>query len=92
MGYVKKEIPNSFSFDRPKTDYSFKSSFISSAKPQTAPKASVTYNVGQEVHHKTFGKGMIISATPVGGDTMLEIAFDEVGTKKIMANYAKLTF
>lgn len=92
MGYVKKEIPNSFSFERPKTDYSFKSSFISSAKPQTAPKASVTYNVGQEVHHKTFGKGMIISATPVGGDTMLEIAFDEVGTKKIMANYAKLTF
>ena len=91
-GYVKKEIPNSFSFDKPKSEYSFNSSFLKTNKPQTVPKSSVTYSVGQEVQHKTFGKGMIISVTPVGGDTMLEIAFDNVGTKKLMANYAKLTF
>ena len=91
-GYVKKEIPNSFSFDKPKSEYSFNSSFLKTNKPQTVPKSSVTYSVGQEVQHKTFGKGMIISVTPVGGDTMLEIVFDNVGTKKLMANYAKLTF
>ena len=34
---------------------------------------------------------MIISAKPMGGDTMLEVAFDNVGTKKLMAAYAKLT-
>ena len=43
------------------------------------------------VIHKTFGKGMIITAIPAGGDTMLEIGFENAGTKKIMANFAKLT-
>jgi len=34
---------------------------------------------------------MVIKAVPMAGDTMLEIAFDSVGTKKLMANFAKLT-
>ena len=63
------------------------SSYVAS-KP-TAP--SVSYSVGQQVSHKTFGEGMILSVIPMGADTMLEIAFNNVGTKKIMANYAKLT-
>ena len=59
-------------------------------KTASAPASNVTYKIGQEVTHKTFGKGMILSVTPMGADTMLEIAFENVGTKKIMANYAKL--
>ena len=51
----------------------------------------INYTIGQQVVHKTFGKGIILSITPAGNDTMLEIAFEEVGTKKIMSNYAKLT-
>ena len=43
------------------------------------------------VSHKTFGQGMIISAKPMGNDCLLEIAFDSVGTKKLMAGFAKLT-
>lgn len=50
----------------------------------------VNYSPGQTVEHKTFGKGMIISAKPMGNDTLLEIAFDTVGTKKLMAAFAKL--
>ena len=60
----------------------------------TAPKPKATtsaYSVGQTVAHKTFGKGMIISAKPMGNDCLLEIAFDTVGTKKLMAGFAKLT-
>ena len=34
---------------------------------------------------------MITSVTPMGADNLLEIAFDSVGTKKLMLNYAKLT-
>ncbi len=48
------------------------------------------YAVGQRVKHKAFGCGMIISAKPMGNDTLLEIAFDEKGTKKLMANFARL--
>lgn len=49
-----------------------------------------TYNVGDTVRHKTFGVGVILSATAMGNDNLLEVAFDRAGTKKLMANYAKL--
>ena len=31
---------------------------------------------------------MVLSVTPTGGDALLEIAFDQQGTKRLMANYA----
>jgi hypothetical protein len=34
---------------------------------------------------------MIISKTDIAKDSMLEISFDTVGTKKVMARYAKIT-
>ena len=43
------------------------------------------------VHHTAFGKGMVLSVLKMGSDALLEIAFDSVGTKKLMANFAKLT-
>ena len=73
-------------------NYSFTNSFVKSASATTAkPVANTMYSVGQVVVHKTFGKGTILSVTPVANDSMLEIAFENVGTKKIMANFAKLT-
>ena len=45
---------------------------------------------GDVVVHKVFGKGNVLSARPMGNDTLLEINFDGVGNKKLMANYAKL--
>ena len=47
------------------------------------------FNTGDMVQHKTFGKGLVISATPMGNDVLLEIAFEQ-GTKKLMANFARL--
>ncbi|MBR7071958.1 MAG: UvrD-helicase domain-containing protein [Clostridia bacterium] len=61
---------------------------FSSVKQPSAP--AVAYTAGQTVEHKTFGVGMIVKATPMSSDTMLEIAFEKVGTKKLMANFAKL--
>ena len=34
--------------------------------------------------HEAFGDGMVISVTPMGWDALLEIAFDNVGTKRLM--------
>ena len=51
---------------------------------------SLDFKVGDRVKHKTFGDGLILSAKAVGGDMVLEIAFDDVGTKKVMAKVAKL--
>ena len=49
-----------------------------------------SYAVGDIVKHKTFGAGVVVAAKKMGNDTMLEIAFEKVGTKKLMANYAPL--
>ena len=43
------------------------------------------------VMHKVFGAGTILNAQKMGNDVLLEIAFDKVGTKKLMANYSNLT-
>ena len=55
-----------------------------------AEKPAAAFRPGDAVLHKTFGEGMVISASPMGNDTLLEVAFERVGTKKIMANYARL--
>ncbi len=49
-----------------------------------------TYKPGDTVRHKTFGQGVILTATAMANDSLLEIVFDKVGTKKLFANYAKL--
>lgn len=49
-----------------------------------------TFEAGARVRHVTFGEGTIISVRPMGGDTLYEIAFDSIGTKKLMATYARL--
>ena len=51
-----------------------------------APKSSENFMIGEEVVHRVFGRGMIVSLKPMGNDVLMEIAFDKVGTKKIMAN------
>ncbi|MDE6767234.1 MAG: UvrD-helicase domain-containing protein, partial [Eubacterium sp.] len=56
----------------------------------TAAKATVDYKVGDTVVHKSFGTGTILSLQPMGNDTLMEVAFDKAGTKKMMANFARL--
>lgn len=64
----------------------------SSTKPQTpAAGGGNSFKIGDTVKHKVFGTGVVLSAQKVGNDTLLEIAFENSGTKKLMANYAKLT-
>ena len=53
-------------------------------------KNTTTYNVGDNVLHKVFGKGMIVKAEKMGNDTMLEIVFESKGTKTLMANFCKM--
>lgn len=57
---------------------------------ESAPKAAEIYSAGERVLHNIFGEGTILSVKKMANDAMLEIAFEKVGTKKIMANYAKL--
>ncbi len=58
------------------------------AKPKSTSVAE--YAVGERVKHNIFGEGTILSVRNMANDAMLEIAFEKVGTKKIMANFAKI--
>lgn len=53
---------------------------------ENTPKNAQTFSVGDAVSHRVFGTGMVISLKPMGNDVLMEIAFDKMGTKKIMAN------
>ena len=57
--------------------------------PTEAP-AVFDLTVGERVNHRVFGVGTILTITPMGGDHLVEVAFDKVGTKRIMATFAKL--
>lgn len=60
--------------------------------PAYAPSAEkATYldvNKGDMVQHAAFGRGLVLTVMKMGGDALLEIAFDQVGTKKLMAKTA----
>ncbi|MPN24818.1 ATP-dependent DNA helicase PcrA [bioreactor metagenome] len=51
---------------------------------------SDVFQTGDTVIHKAFGEGLIVSIQKMGNDQLIEIAFDKVGTKKLMAKFAKL--
>ena len=50
--------------------------------------AYLELNKGDMVSHAAFGRGMVLSVMKMGGDALLEIAFDDIGTKKLMAKTA----
>ena len=55
---------------------------------KTAAKESVSFRTGDLVRHKAFGAGKIIKMTPMGGDFLIEVAFEKLGTKKLMLRAA----
>ena len=43
---------------------------------------------GESVRHDAFGQGMVLSVRVMGNDALIEVAFDTVGTKKLMLRAA----
>ena len=63
---------------------------VATAARRTGTSEQVRLSVGDRVKHKIFGEGTVLSAIPMANDTLVEIAFDQAGSKKIMQNFAKL--
>ena len=54
-----------------------------------APSAPLMQlRAGDSVRHNAFGDGMVLSVRPMGGDALVEVAFDKIGTKKLMLKAA----
>ena len=57
-------------------------------QPQPKPAPLPALHKGDRVRHKAFGGGMVLSVQPMGGDALIEVAFDDVGTKRMMLKAA----
>ncbi len=48
------------------------------------------YKAGDIIEHRKFGRGEILKATPCGNDCILEIQFESIGFKRLMAAFANV--
>ena len=86
-GYYTPSASASFyDYTRPQTPTTTVRKTTLYSAPKTAAKLELSR--GEMVMHAAFGRGMVLSVIPMGGDALLEIAFDDIGTKKLMANTA----
>ena len=86
-GYSKREnqIPN---YNHMPSNYQYAKKEIPSFASQPAKTVMLELNKGDMVQHTAFGRGMVLSVLKMGGDALLEIAFDDIGTKKLMSKTA----
>ncbi len=86
----KVDIPSS----KPEPSFAFKSAESFLAKLNNKAQGNTTdlskYKEGQRIYHKRFGEGNISKIEPEGDDLKLDIQFDKVGHKRLMAKFANL--
>ena len=58
------------------------------AAPKRESGPLLELKAGESVTHTAFGHGLVLSVRPMGGDALIEVAFDTVGTKKLMLKAA----
>ena len=97
-----REIPQEYIEDktaiRPKISEGLKGlGFYSVSQPKKTPYKreinsgiSKSFKAGDIVEHRKFGRGEILKATPCGNDCILEIQFESIGFKRLMAAFAKV--
>lgn len=73
----------------PKKEVYMTKGFGSSVKSSDSTDYS-KFKAGDAVEHRTFGRGEILKATPCGNDCILEIQFESIGFKRLMAAFAKV--
>lgn len=79
---------------KPAMQYNFRTaeSFLNNLnkKPANASVDISIYRAGQRVYHKKFGEGKINYVEAEGDDAKVDITFDKIGHKRLMAKYAGL--
>ncbi len=92
-GYRPAETPrasggyrsgSSYGYSRPATPTPKKPA--PKVQPPSAPQLKLS--AGDTVEHSAFGRGTVLAVRPMGPDSILEIAFEKEGTKKLMLSSA----
>lgn len=93
MSRFVKEIPAEL-FGNVQAKHAFKTQAFASVKPVqnfgSKSNDGLGYEVGDRVKHMKFGEGIVTSIVSGGRDYEVTVAFDNVGTKKMFAGFAKL--
>ena len=83
-GYHDKRVDAAFTYSAPRAP-----THRVAAPSASAPKsAAASFAAGDHVVHKAFGPGVLVKMTPMGGDHLIEVQFEKVGTKKLMLRVA----
>ena len=81
------------SMNKPKNNFAFRTaeSFLSNIAASKGTDVDLSqYKMGQTIYHKKFGEGVITEIATEGDDLKLDISFEKVGHKRLMAKYANL--
>ncbi len=87
-GEVTRPKETGYRFETDTKNYS--TIFNNNITHKSSTSVSYDFKTGDRVKHMRFGEGTVLSAVPMGADVKLSIAFDDVGTKNLMATFAKL--
>jgi len=77
-----------FNFTNTRSTVTTASFDLNANKVTSEKKQYLELNNGDMVLHSAYGKGLVLTVMKLGNDALLEIAFDRVGTKKLMAKTA----
>ena len=95
--HIKKNIPKGYGFrERSRVQQEFaRPAYTPSRHTVAAPAAKApvapttpSFGLGDSVRHKAFGSGVVTKLSPMGGDYLIEINFEGIGTKKLMLRAA----
>lgn len=92
MAFKKKD--EKFPFERRRKESALHSSYqVKTAnKPSGAQGAeSINWNIGDKVNHKKWGQGTVVKVTGDGKNAELDVAFDDEGIKRLLAEFAPIT-
>ena len=87
-----KAVASSIADTKPKNNFQFRTaeSFLNTIKNKDEGIDLSKYQVGQRVYHKKFGEGVITKLEKEDDDIKVDLEFDKVGHKRLMAKFAGL--
>ena len=85
-GYRRSYTQGSYS--RPASRAPSRPMPMKSVKKPAPAAPELCLRVGDGVEHRAFGKGTVLTVRPMGPDSMLEVAFEKEGIKKLMLSSA----
>ncbi len=88
-GYLRADMAAPAHYERGRSGVPVRSAAAAASRSAfSTDRTYPEFNQGDMVEHTAFGRGMVLSVLRMGADALLEVAFDQVGTKKLMAGTA----